>query len=96
MVNDFHKMKCDNFLIITAITAVIMVLSDLTTDVPVDAAIIVLDYGRAGRSVRGGGNFQSKINVCKHELAGSNLQQFQPSRSVIQLLHLIADRHEID
>ena len=35
-------MKWYNFQIITAITAVIMVLSALTTDGPVDAVIIVL------------------------------------------------------
>jgi len=51
-------MKCYNFLIITAITAVIMVFSDLTTDVPaVEAVIIVLsDFTTdAPVEVQGGG-----------------------------------------
>jgi len=76
LVNGFHKMKCYNFQIITAITAVIMVLRALTTDGPVDAVIIVFSdlTTDAPVEVQGGGNFQSKINVCRHELAGSNLQ----------------------
>jgi len=48
-------MKCYNFQIITAVTAVVIVLSDLTTDGPVE--------------VQGGGNFQSKINISRHELS---------------------------
>ena len=42
MVNGFHKMKCYNFQIITAITAVIMVFRDLTTDVPLGAAVVIV------------------------------------------------------